>query len=131
MPNEEKSPAELLLRAVDTLPKDERDRVLTWLIAPAPRSAQTAWELQSYNQGLVSQLREMTPGVSAALRRRTAAQGEELQVVPVRLTGDQHAVLREWCQDHGFSMATVIRGLVSRFLDGQGAASSSKETKED
>ncbi len=124
MSNEGKSPAQLLLQAVDELPKDERDRVLTWLIDPAPRSARTAWALHSHNQQPVSQLREMTPAVSAALRRRTAAQGEELQVVPVRLTGDQHAALREWCQEHGFSMATVIRGLVSRFLDGQGAASS-------
>jgi hypothetical protein len=41
------------------------------------------------------------------------------QVVPVRFTAEQHAQLREWCAEHGFSMATVIRGLVARFLEGQ------------
>lgn len=41
------------------------------------------------------------------------------QMVPVRFSTDQHAQLREWCAEHGFSMATVIRGLVARFLEGQ------------
>jgi hypothetical protein len=41
------------------------------------------------------------------------------QVVPVRFPTQQHAQLREWCAEHGFSMATVIRGLVARFLEGQ------------
>jgi len=39
--------------------------------------------------------------------------------VPVRFSSDQHAQLRQWCSEHGFSMATVIRGLVSRFLETQ------------
>ena len=41
------------------------------------------------------------------------------QVVPVRFAADQHAALRAWCAEHGFSMATVVRGLVARFLEGQ------------
>jgi hypothetical protein len=44
------------------------------------------------------------------------------QMVPVRFSAEQHARLRAWCTEHGFSMATVIRGLVDRFLDGQQAA---------
>jgi len=40
--------------------------------------------------------------------------------VPIRLPAEQHAALREWCADHGFSMATVVRGLVERFLEEQG-----------
>ena len=40
-------------------------------------------------------------------------------MVPVRFSTDQHAQLREWCAEHGFSMATVIRGLVARFLESQ------------
>ena len=41
------------------------------------------------------------------------------QVVPVRFPAEQHAQLRDWCAEHGFSMATVIRGLVTRFLETQ------------
>jgi hypothetical protein len=41
------------------------------------------------------------------------------QVVPVRFSAEQHAQLREWCAEHGFSMATVVRGLVARFLESQ------------
>jgi hypothetical protein len=40
-------------------------------------------------------------------------------MVPVRFSSEQHAQLRQWCSEHGFSMATVIRGLVARFLEGQ------------
>lgn len=112
----DKSPAELLLGAVDTLPKEERDQVLVWLLDPM--SVRSAWTPHS-----ASRLPELEPRVSEALSGRLAARrGEELQAVPVRLTSEQHAALREWCQAHGFSMATVIRGLVSRFLEGQATA---------
>jgi hypothetical protein len=43
------------------------------------------------------------------------------QVVPVRLPVELHARLRQWSTANGFSMATVVRGLVGRFLEGQGA----------
>jgi hypothetical protein len=33
-------------------------------------------------------------------------------VVPIRLPTEQHAALREWCSEHGFTMATVVRGKV-------------------
>jgi hypothetical protein len=52
------------------------------------------------------------PGVAL-----TQASGQ--QMVPVRFSSEQHAQLRQWCGEHGFSMATVIRGLVARFLEGQ------------
>ncbi|MGH2706626.1 MAG: hypothetical protein ACRDJ4_16525 [Actinomycetota bacterium] len=41
------------------------------------------------------------------------------QMVPVRLAEEQHRRLKEWCKEHGFSMAVVIRGLVERFLEDQ------------
>jgi hypothetical protein len=40
-------------------------------------------------------------------------------MLPVRLPPELHARLREWCTDQGFSMASVVRGLVERFLDEQ------------
>lgn len=55
----------------------------------------------------------------AALERLTSSltPGEEHQVVTLRLPQERHAQLREWCTEHGFSMAAVIRGLVERFLE--------------
>jgi hypothetical protein len=48
------------------------------------------------------------------------ASGGEHQTFPVRLPEEQHAALKSWCTEHGFSMATVIRGLVENFLRAQG-----------
>jgi hypothetical protein len=42
-----------------------------------------------------------------------------MQMVPVRFPAAQHQQLRAWCGDHGFTMATVVRGLVDQFLSGQ------------
>jgi hypothetical protein len=46
--------------------------------------------------------------------------GREHQTLPVRLAEEQYARLKQWCAEQGFSMATVIRGLVERFLETQG-----------
>jgi hypothetical protein len=53
----------------------------------------------------------MTPRMQSA---RT-----EYQMVPVRLAEAQHRRLKKWCEEHDFSMAVVMRGLVERFLDEQ------------
>jgi hypothetical protein len=109
----ERSPVELVIEAVQGLPDGERDRALAWLV---DRNA-PAW-----GSGIRA----------AAAYRRRQGQGEggdpfgslssygtlhgEHQSVLVRLPVEQHAQLREWCTEHHFSMATVIRGLVDRFL---------------
>jgi hypothetical protein len=111
-------PVRLLVSAVGQLPAEQRDLVLTWLLRQRPslarqwtlgagsESRMAAAELQALQRAVAGQpLRGMPP----------AAQ----QVVPVRFPTQQHAQLREWCAEHGFSMATVIRGLVARFLEGQ------------
>jgi hypothetical protein len=64
----------------------------------------------------VATLRE--PNLELATRT-PLAQASGQQIVPVRFSSEQHAQLRQWCSEHGFSMATVIRGLVARFLEGQ------------
>jgi hypothetical protein len=117
---------ELLVRAVGQLHPADRDRVFAWLLrrdagAPAPAgpflmapegaARRIAWAFNT-------ELRTQTPAqedLVRGLRGPSAAQ----QMVPVRFSTDQHAQLREWCAEHGFSMATVIRGLVARFLEGQ------------
>jgi hypothetical protein len=40
---------------------------------------------------------------------------------PVRLPPELHERLRRWSTDAGFSMASVVRGLIERFLEEQAA----------
>jgi hypothetical protein len=115
---------ELLMRAVGRLESADRDRVFAWLLrrdagAPAgPFLMAPEGAARRYAWALNPELRTQTPAqedLVRGLRGPPAAQ----QMVPVRFSTDQHAQLREWCAEHGFSMATVIRGLVARFLEGQ------------
>jgi hypothetical protein len=48
------------------------------------------------------------------------APGAGVAMLPVRLPPELHERLRRWSNEHGFSMAAVVRGLVERFLDEQG-----------
>jgi hypothetical protein len=109
-------PVRLVVHAVGQLPPGQRDLVLTWLLRQRPglsrqwtlgvRASEHAAELQALQLSAAGQPgRGMTPTAQ--------------QVVPVRFSAEQHAQLREWCAEHGFSMATVVRGLVARFLDSQ------------
>ena len=123
--------AGLLVQALGQLPPADRDKVYTWLLG-------TSLQLQA---GLVGPLSgQLTRAVRAEAPAPTGSRtsreaGAEVvrglfrspgasaqQMVPVRFSAEQHARLRAWCTEHGFSMATVIRGLVDRFLDGQQAA---------
>jgi hypothetical protein len=108
----------LLIKAVGTLPDAERDRVYAWFLERGITGSQGA---PFATAPLPRQLREIT-SMALSLQAgsgRPGAQSIGQQVVPVRFAADQHAALRTWCSEHGFSMATVIRGLVSRFLEGQ------------
>jgi hypothetical protein len=120
------APAEvigLLLKAVAMLPDAERDQVHGWFMervitGSVPESL--AGSLAGAGP-MPRQLREVR---ATLLSLQSAgglpgAQPIGQQIVPVRFAADQHAALRTWCSEHGFSMATVIRGLVSRFLEGQ------------
>ena len=49
----------------------------------------------------------------------SVAPGSGHQTFPVRLPEEQHAALKAWCSGHGYSMATVVRGLVENFLRAQ------------
>lgn len=46
----------------------------------------------------------------------------ESQVVTVRLPQELHGQLKNWCSEHGFTMASVIRGVVERFVSERRAA---------
>ncbi|MGA8117142.1 MAG: hypothetical protein WCA46_26205 [Actinocatenispora sp.] len=103
----ERSPVELVIAAIMTLPEEDRNEALAWLI----------------DRGTHSSMPEHIPPleptlVQGALRRHASLHGEH-QGILVRLPVEAHGQLREWCEQHNFAMATVIRGLVDRFLDQQ------------
>jgi hypothetical protein len=118
---EEPSPEQLLARALESLSSDDRQRVTMWLLSRVSPGLQLGWLGRQERDQLMATFQ---PGTS--LRELYASRftgstlaGEGHQVVPVRLPTDLHSRLRTWSAEHGFSMATVVRGLVSRFLDGQ------------
>jgi hypothetical protein len=114
-------PVVLLVSAIGTLPDEQRDLVLTWLLHQRPaiyRHTALRGTPQA-GEALQAPWPAEEPLMAGASMRAAGATGQ--QVVPVRFPAEQHAQLREWCAEHGFSMATVIRGLVARFLESQAA----------
>jgi hypothetical protein len=117
----QKDPVVLLVQAVSQLPEQDRDQVLAWLlrsgwrqhVGAAPPGA-VVWGGREERAVELQLLQAAKPGTG---ERRAASVYQ--QAVPVRFAAEQHAQLREWCAEHGFSMATVVRGLVARFLEGQ------------
>jgi hypothetical protein len=120
----ERTPASLLLGAVDALPPADRNRVLVWLLEGGHRP-HAGWPISIFRQALGG-LPELPTLEPDPLMGRFATLRGEHQTVPVRLPTDQYHRLRDWCQEQGFSMATVIRGLVARFLDERGTPPAAK-----
>ena len=60
------------------------------------------------------------PDLSALTALFTAQKpmGSQQTMIPVRLSEAQHQRLKQWCAEHNFPMAVVVRGLIERFLDG-------------
>jgi hypothetical protein len=108
--------AKLLLKAVRTLPQREQDQVFTALFrealsepAPFTRPSPTPTPPDVL---MLSQPPSMLLPPGAGASGQTA-------MLPVRLPPELHERLRRWSTDQGFSMASVVRGLVERFLDEQ------------
>jgi hypothetical protein len=108
---------ELLAQALESLTSDERQRVTAWFLS---RSSGVTSSLATLGRRQNEELLHvLAPNPESFRELYGRSPGGSQQVVPVRLPADLHARLRLWCADHGFSMATVVRGLVARFLDGQ------------
>ena len=104
---------ELLAKALENLTSEERQQVTAWFLT---RSTASPFYGRQSHQEL---LHTLVPGPESfrELYGRGSTRGQ--QIVPIRLPAELHSRLRLWSTEHGFSMATVIRGLVGRFLDGQ------------
>ena len=113
-----RDPVRVLVKAIGVLPAADRDLVYAWLLRRGFEEGEAGVLTvpARFRRMSVATLRE--PNLELATRT-PLAQASGQQMVPVRFSSEQHAQLRQWCSEHGFSMATVIRGLVARFLEGQ------------
>ncbi len=111
----------LLFKAVKGLPEDEQHAVFEYFFErgigiPHPPRFGEFLARGTELHGLVGPGPWHEPPLSTLFtaQKPTAAQ----QMIPVRLSEDQHRRLKQWCSEHNFHMSVVVRGLIERFLDG-------------
>jgi hypothetical protein len=128
------SPARTLAKVLETASSEDRQVITAWLLdrrAEPPSSVGTAADMRVW----FNSLRGSPEGLSVFDRverlRGALAPGGESQLVTFRLPQERHTQLRQWCGDHDFSMASVIRGLVERFLEAQPADVEGETPKSD
>jgi hypothetical protein len=103
--------ARLLLKALDSLTQRDRDLVLRNLLTG--RIGSVSGRGPSHAHATEAPLSFPEADVGMEITRQVE------QPLLVRLPADLHARFRRWATSHGFSMASVVRGLVERFLDDQ------------
>jgi hypothetical protein len=103
--------ASLLLKALGSLSDRDRELVMRNLLTGGIGSSGSREPSHPSVIGPPRVLKE------ARLGMEVIRQAE--QPLLVRLPSDLHARFRRWTTSHGFSMASVVRGLVERFLDDQ------------
>jgi hypothetical protein len=102
---------QLLLKAANLLPADERDSLLAYLVE------------RGLTAGAGSGTRESLMAASEQMVLRAGITGPSAmhRTLPIRLPERDYDRLKAWSGEHDFPMAVIIRGLVERFLDAQGA----------
>jgi ParG protein len=112
-------PAQKLIELLEGLPATDRKQITAWLLGlqrgtPALSFGAPATPTNWTSEVTVGRLHQLLPRLASALPA-----GEESQLVTIRLPAERHTQLRTWCAEHGFTMASVVRGLVERFLEEQ------------
>ena len=113
----------LLLKAVRTLPDDEQRAVFEYFFEKGTGAAQSSFFSQLPPGAELSGVAALSAfsgrdrSALAALLVGQKPMGGDQVTVPVRLSEAQHRRLKEWCAEHNFPMAVVVRGLIDRFLD--------------
>ncbi len=110
----------LLLKAVRLLPEREQDQVFSALLKGSG-AVPIPFNRPIPGPGSGDML--MLAGAGPMLPPPIEMSGP-VAMLPVRLPPELHERLRAWSNEHGFSMASVVRGLVERFLDEQGGKAS-------
>jgi hypothetical protein len=112
----EERAAKLLLKAVRSLAEREQDQVLVALFRCVPEGTEFA-PPGTFTRRLPG------PSMPADIVFAHGTPPNEMTgpvaMFPVRLPPELHERLRRWSTEAGFSMASVVRGLVERFLDEQ------------
>jgi hypothetical protein len=112
----EERAAKLLLKAVRSLPQREQDQVLVALFRCVPEGTEFA-PPGTFSRRLPGP--SMPPDVVLSHGTPPIEMTGPVAMLPVRLPPELHERLRRWSTDAGFSMASVVRGLIERFLDEQ------------
>jgi hypothetical protein len=116
MSTSQPGPAQKLMELLEGLPAEDRRQITAWLLGlgrgPVPLSfgATRPGGPTTWTNELIVELPRLGSTLPA---------GEESQLVTIRLPAERHTQLRRWCAEHGFTMASVVRGLVERFLEEQ------------
>ena len=113
--------ARSLTRAIRGLPEREQHDVLCYLLESALAAGGGTGGGAGPFGAVVAQ-HAGQPMFELATHASATRPGGEQRMIPVRLPEPLYARLKAWSGEHGFAMAVVIRGLVERFLDDQGAA---------
>jgi hypothetical protein len=104
-------PAQKLVELLESLPAQDRKQITAWLLGLGRVPLSLG---QPVTATLLTEPSRLSPRVG-----HTLPAGEESQLVTIRLPAERHNQLRAWCAEHGFTMASVVRGLVERFLEEQ------------
>ena len=115
----------LLYKAIKMLPEDEQHAVFAYFFERAiglpqpPFFERFAQEVVQFPAGKLApeHARAAAHASVTAMLNLVRPAGPNQQVIPVRLSEDSHRRLKEWCAEHNFPMAVVVRGLIDRFLD--------------
>ncbi len=114
----------LLLKAIRALPEQDQDAVFALLLQGLANT--DAWKAAVVRR---DEGQRITFAAHGSVKLKSGARtGPEralgpvpdAKVVPIRFTPELYDELKTWCDEHGFPMAAVVRGLVERFLESQG-----------
>jgi hypothetical protein len=135
--------AKLMRKAIKSLPEDEQDFVLEHLLkggnvggGPGKEIRTEVRKIRRSEGGGDIEIEDLEPimirlkkrhgeGEPETRRREVFVErvkGPLSQMVPMRLSDDQHARFKKWCEEHDTSMAEIVRTLIERFLDEQTAS---------
>jgi hypothetical protein len=114
----------LLFKAVQALPEDEQQAIFAYFFERGIGVPQPSFFEQAIQGGQHPGSEGVAGARAMEIRRLSVVNmltakpaGPHHQVIPVRLSEDAHRRLKEWCAEHNFPMAVVVRGLIDRFLD--------------
>ncbi len=110
----------LLFKAVKGLPEEEQRAVFEYFFERGIGIPQPPFFEQFVREGVelrgaVERGARHDPPLSLLFTAQKP--GGPQQMIPVRLSEDQHRRLKQWCAEHNFHMSVVVRGLIERFLD--------------